>query len=179
MRRLTRFVQKVFCLESDFSQNQGSGPELAETDSDSTAAGHRPVQRTTKDDQELWNGLLGVLDKEIQDETLNPTRRLSIQLCRDFVKEHGYPVEDYYIYAWATHGIVIIMNENQIQNLPRSVERSRDSFILVSSNMPNLSRYSARARARADDSSQAAPEYDDHLCLDISAAEDSPHVASA
>lgn len=101
MYRSIRLIQRLFRSASDSletitmpraTQNRGSGPKPIETDS--TVAGHNPVQGTSKDDQELLNMLLGFLDKRIQDET-NPRRRESIQLCHNFVKEHGYPEEDY------------------------------------------------------------------------------------
>lgn len=78
------------------AKNQGSSPKPIETDS--TVSRHNLIQGTSRDDQEIFNELLGFLDKRIQDET-NPRRRESIQLCQNFVKEHGYPEEDYYLYA--------------------------------------------------------------------------------
>lgn len=136
---------KPFCLAPDFlktiampraTQNKGFGPKPVEINN--TAAKHNPVQGTSKNDQELLHDLLGFLDQRIQNET-NPRRRESIELCQDFVKEHGYPEENYYIYAWATHGIVRVLNEDDLKTLPNTIEHARERYTLVSWNKPNLS----------------------------------------
>lgn len=84
--------------------------------------------------------MVGFLDQRIQDET-NARRRESIMLCQDFIKEHGYPVENYYIYAWARHGVVRVLNEDDSKTLPNTIEHARERYILVSCNNPNLPYY--------------------------------------
>ncbi|KAH8774766.1 hypothetical protein F5883DRAFT_18333 [Diaporthe sp. PMI_573] len=139
MRGLIRCVWKLFCTKSNSPetatmprgmQNRGSGPKPVENISDAATAGQGPVQGTSKNDQELLNDLLGFLDKRIQDETSNPRRRESIQLCRNFVNDHGYPVEDYCIYAWATHGIVKVLTDDETKTLPHTVEHASESYAL-------------------------------------------------
>lgn len=144
MLGLVPFMQKLFCLASDFlktttmpraTQNQDSGPKPVGTNN--TAAKHHPVQGTSKEDQELLNELLGFLNQRIQDEN-NPRRRESMQLCQDFIREHGYPVENYYVYAWATHGIVRVLNEDESKTLPNTIEHARERYILVRCQKPTL-----------------------------------------
>lgn len=144
MLALVPFIQKLFCLASDFlktttmpraTQNQDSGPKTIETNN--TAAKNHPVQGTSKNDQELLHELLGFLNQRIQDEN-NPRRRESVQLCQDFVREHGYPVENYYVYAWATHGIVRVLHEDESKTLPNTIEHARERYILVSRSKPDL-----------------------------------------
>lgn len=132
MRRLVQLIHKLFCFTSDFLETttmpratQDLGFRPKPTESNNTAAKHNPFQGTIKNDQELLNELLGFLDQRIQDET-NPRRRESIKLCQDFVREHGYPVENCYIYAWATHGIVRVLNEDESKTLPNTVEHARE-----------------------------------------------------
>lgn len=146
MRRLIRFVEKLFCLKSDSpetatmprgSQNRVSGPKPVEISSDAAVARPGPVQGTSKDDSELLNDLLGFLDKRIQDETSNARRRESIQLCRNFVQEHGYPLEDYCIYAWATQGVVKVLTDDEAETLPKTVEHASERYILVSATIPS------------------------------------------
>lgn len=150
MHRRLLYIRKLFRLESGFlkptavpraAPNQGSGPKPVETNN--SAARHNPVHGTSKDDQELLNDLLGFLDQRIQDET-NPRRRDSIKLCQDFVKEHGYPVEDHHIYAWATHSIVRVLHDDESKTLlvPNTIEHARERYILVSCNKSNLLCYS-------------------------------------
>lgn len=144
MRGLVRYIQNLFCLASDFlktttmpraTQNQSSGPKPVETNN--TAAKHNPVQGTSKNDQELLDELLGFLDQRVRNDA-NPRRRESMKLCQNFVREHGYPVDNYYIYAWATHGIVRVLNEDESNILPNTVKHVRERYILVSCNEPNL-----------------------------------------
>lgn len=144
MRALVRCIQKPFSLASEFleiitmtraTQNQGSGPKPV--DINNTACKHNPVQGTSKNDPELLNELMGFLDQRIHDE-INHRRRESIKLCQDFIREHGYPVDNYYIYAWATHGIVRVLKEDESNILPNTVEHARERYILVSRNEPNL-----------------------------------------
>lgn len=138
MRRLTRFVQKVFCLESNFPEITTvlSAPKPVDISSDAAVSGPGPVQGTSKDDERLLNDLLGFLDKRIRGETSNPRRRESIQLCRTFVQEHGYPVEDYCIYAWASHGVVKVLSDDEAETLPKTVEHASERYILVSTTIP-------------------------------------------
>ena len=113
--------------------NQRSGPKPFENKQGATMAGCGPVQGTSKSDQELLNDLLSFLAKRMQDDTLNAKRRESIQLARNFVKEHGYLVEHYCIYAWAAHGIVKILTDDETNSLPKTAEHTPESYVLVSS----------------------------------------------
>lgn len=108
MLRVIHFVRWLFCIKSKYfitaavphsTRSRGFGPKPVENNSNATASSHLPVQGTSKNDQEILNDLLGFLEKGMQDDTLNLSRHESIQLARDFVREHGYPVEDYCIYA--------------------------------------------------------------------------------
>lgn len=140
MRRLTRFVQKILCLNSNFPGTATvlCDPQPVDMSNDAAVSGPGSVQGTSKDDEQLLNDLLGFLDKRIQDETSNPSRRESIQLCRNFVQEHGYPLEDYCIYAWATHGVVKVLSDEEAETLPKTVEHASERYILVSTTIPNL-----------------------------------------
>lgn len=146
MGRSVRFVKWLFCLKSDSPENatmprgahnRFSGPKPVEISRDAAIAGPGLVHGTSKDDSDLLNDLLGFLDKRIQDETSNPRRRESIQLCRTFVQEHGYPLEDYCIYAWATHGVVKVLSDDEAETLPKTVEHASERYILVSTTVPN------------------------------------------
>lgn len=161
MRGLVKLIQKLFYFASDFTtmtratQNQGFRPKP--TESNSTAAKHNPVQGTSKNDPKLFNELLVFLNQRMHDET-SPRRRESIKLCQDFIREHGYPVENYYIYAWATQGIVRVLNEDESNMLPNTVEHARERYILVSCDEPNLLYYSTQTIANG--SPQGPPEFD-------------------
>lgn len=153
MRGLVRYIQNLFCLASDFlktttmpraTQNQSSGPKPVETNN--TAAKHNPVQGTSKNDQELSDELLGFLDQRVQDDA-NPRRRESTKLCQNFVREHGYPVDNYYIYAWATYDIVRVLNEDEYKNLPNTIEHARERYILVRCHNHNLLYYATQTTA--------------------------------
>ncbi|POS72423.1 hypothetical protein DHEL01_v209179 [Diaporthe helianthi] len=140
MPRLITFIQTLFCIKPKIpdtaamtpgTQNRGPGPKPVENNGVAAAFScHGPVQGTSKNDQDLLNDLLGFLDKKIQDETLDPKRRESIRLTRNFVKEHGYPVEEYCIYAWATHGIVKVLTDEQTKSLPKKAEHTSESYLL-------------------------------------------------
>lgn len=45
----------------------------------------------------MMEEILSYLDRLISKETSNPRRRKNIQICKDFVREFGWPEDDYYI----------------------------------------------------------------------------------
>ncbi|KAG8158598.1 hypothetical protein KVR01_011720 [Diaporthe batatas] len=128
MRRLISCAQTLFCLASHSSatgamprgtERRGSGPKPVDTSNDSEAAAveQGPVQGTSMNDQELLNDLLGFLDKRMHEDTLSPRRP-------------WLPLEDYCIYAWATHGIVKVLSDDETGSLPKTVEHASDSYLL-------------------------------------------------
>lgn len=77
--------------------------------------------------------MLTYLDRLISKETSNPRRRKNIQICKDFVREYGWPEDDYYI--WVMQGVVKVITQEERFSLPRSPAKA-DAFLLVSSNEP-------------------------------------------
>lgn len=78
----------------------------------------------------MFEAILDFLDQEIQKETSNPKRRASIQLCRDFVSEYGFPEEDHYIHV--KDGVVRVLTVEERSRLPGSPSNV-NNFLLVSS----------------------------------------------
>lgn len=78
----------------------------------------------------MFEAILNGLDQKIQNETSNARRRESIQLCRDFVAEYGFPEEDHYIYV--KDGVVRVLTKEESTRLPGS-PTNVNNFLLVSS----------------------------------------------
>lgn len=78
----------------------------------------------------MFEAILDFLDQEIQKETSNPKRRASIQMCRDFVSEYGFPEEHHYIHV--KDGVARVLTEEERSKLPRS-PANVNNFLLVSS----------------------------------------------
>lgn len=102
-------------------------PRLIEHLSDENTPEEGPCRGTTRVPQDTGEGILSLLDTMIHDETSNLRRRDNIQLVRNFVEKHGWPQEDYVI--WALKGVVLVLTEGQWRALPQSPARA-DAFEL-------------------------------------------------
>lgn len=110
-------------------QRQGPHPKPTEIVR-STDAQDGPIKGLTKDPPEMLEVMMRFLDQLIEEETSNPTRRKNIQICKDYVGEHGYPEDDYYIRV--VQGVVTVLNQEERFALPPTPNRA-DNFLLVSS----------------------------------------------
>lgn len=111
-------------------QRQGPHPKPNEIVS-RTNAQEAPIKGLTKDPPEMLEVMLSFLDQSIEEETSNPTRRKNIQVCKDYVREYGYPEDDYYIRV--VQGVVTVLNQEERFALLPTPNRA-DNFLLVSSN---------------------------------------------
>lgn len=137
-------------------KQRGSVPKRHEVVSDASTSDNSAAQTTSKVPQYMFEAILNFLDQENQKETSNPKRRASIQLCRDFVSEFGFPEEDHYIFA--KDGAVRVLTEEERSDLPSS-PKNVNNFLLVSS----ISPLDFSAGFITDNSMlQATPEWDIH-----------------
>ncbi|KAI3396818.1 hypothetical protein diail_11647 [Diaporthe ilicicola] len=81
----------------------------------------------------LMDDMVSFLDQLIQKETSKPRLRENIQRCKDFVREYGWPEEDYYILV--VQGEVKVLTEEKSFAL-HGLSANPDAFLLVSSNKP-------------------------------------------
>lgn len=114
---------------SHFLKQKDTIPEPVGSFSDADASEHGPSRGITKVPQDMMEDVLSCLDRMIQNETKNPGRRENMQIGKDFVREHGWPEEDYCI--WVLKGVVLVLTEEQMWALPKSPARA-DAFVLVS-----------------------------------------------
>lgn len=111
-------------------QRRDSNPKPVEIVS-STNAQESLIRGLTKSPQEMMEVMMIFLDRLVQEELSNPRRRKNIQICKDFVREYGWPEDDYCVRVW--QGEVKVITETQRSALPPSLDRV-DAFLLVSSN---------------------------------------------
>lgn len=110
-------------------QRQGSNPKPVEIVS-SPNAQESPIRGVTKFPQEMMEVMMTFLNQLIQKELSNPRRRKNMQICKDFVREYGWPEDDYCIRV--LQGEVKVMTEKKCFALPASPDNV-DTFLLVSS----------------------------------------------
>lgn len=115
---------------SHLLKQHDSSPELIGELSDANASENGPTRGITKLPQNMMEDVLGWLDRMIQNETTNPRRRENMQIGKYFVREHGFPEEDYCICV--LKGVVLVLTEEQIWALPGSPAWA-DAFVMVSS----------------------------------------------
>lgn len=85
---------------------------------------------------DIMENLLNCLDEMTQNETSNLRRRENMQLCRDFVRDHGWPNEGYCI--WALKGVALVLTEEQVLKLPKSPPARVDVYTMASRQKPVL-----------------------------------------
>ncbi|KAJ0107897.1 hypothetical protein J7T55_007109 [Diaporthe amygdali] len=134
--RLRSLWSRIFCSRSHRIAQAArlENSKQAENENDAAfpdpAADSGVVRGTTKRSPEVLEHYLKMLDGEIAMETLNMKRRESMELCRVFIRKHGYPDDHFFI--WAMHGVVKVLTEREFRELPRSSTPRKDSFFVSS-----------------------------------------------
>lgn len=120
----------ISAVRSCLLKRHDSSPEPIGNISDANAHENRPIGAMTKGTPEIMENMLSCLDEMTQNETSNPRRRENMQLCRDFVRDHGWPKDGYCI--WALKGVVLVLTEEQVLKLPKSNPARVDAYTMVS-----------------------------------------------
>lgn len=86
-----------------------------------------PVKGLTKDPPEMVETMMIFFDQLIEKGRSNPTHCKNIQICKDYVRKHGYPEDDYCILV--VQGVVTVLSQEERFALPR-VGNPSDNFLL-------------------------------------------------
>lgn len=122
-------------VRSCFLKENNSSPEPIENTSDLDITENGPIGALTKGTPDMMEGMMSAMDHIIEIQS-NPGRRENAQLCKEFIREHGWATGDYCI--WALKGVVLVLTEEQVLALPQSNPAMRDVFTLVSRHKPVL-----------------------------------------
>lgn len=124
-------------MSSDPSQPQDQPVPTAPGGSTESGTDSSPVTVTgaTRDDAEEVQGHISLVEGIIKNES-SPVRRRNAEVCLEFVKQHGYPVQGYRFFIH--EGVIQVLEKDQYEHITDELNIQtpgclKGSFILVCS----------------------------------------------